>query len=92
MVCSLISITFDSSQLGKQLNQNIYKTLEDWSRDMLNFDLLVKGLEIVSLPYFVHGFSRKMFLMLSSINWPNFIGWLPLLLEILVNMCIAIVC
>ena len=32
-----------------------------------------------------------MFLMLSSINWPNFIAWLPLDLEILKNMSIAIV-
>ena len=30
--------------------------------------------------------------MLYSINWPNFIVWLPLLLEILGIMCIAIVC
>ena len=28
--------------------------------------------------------------MLYSINWPNFFVWLPLLLEILGNMCIAI--
>ena len=27
-----------------------------------------------------------------SINWPSFIVWLPLLLEIFGNMCIAIVC
>ena len=33
-----------------------------------------------------------MFLKLYSINWPNFIARLPLLLEILVNICIAIVC
>ena len=33
-----------------------------------------------------------MFLMLYSINWPNLIAWLPLLLEILANMCIANVC
>ena len=26
-----------------------------------------------------------------SFNWPNFIVWLPLLLEILINICIAIV-
>ena len=31
------------------------------------------------------------FLMLCSINRPNFIVWLPLLFEILGNMCIAIV-
>ena len=30
--------------------------------------------------------------MLYSINWPNLIAWLSLLLEILVNVCIAIVC
>ena len=54
---------------------------------MLNFDFLEKGLAIVSVPYFVYDFSRKMFLMLY--NWPNIIAWLPLLLEILVNISIA---
>ena len=29
---------------------------------------------------------------LLSINWSNFIVWLPLLLEILSNVCVAIVC
>ena len=33
-----------------------------------------------------------MFLILHSINWPNFIAWLPLLLEILGNMYITTVC
>ena len=28
----------------------------DWSRDTLNFDVLKKGLGIVSLPHFVYGF------------------------------------
>ena len=59
---------------------------------MLNFVFLDKGLRIVSPAYFVYDFSTKMFLMLYSINWPNFIVWLPLLLEILGNMCITIVC
>ena len=58
---------------------------------MLNFDFLDEGLGIVSPAHFVYDFSTKMFLMLYSINWPNFIAWLPLLLEILGNMCIAIV-
>ena len=35
---------------------------------MLNIDLLEKDLGIVSVPHFVYGFSRKMFLMLYSIN------------------------
>ena len=36
-------------------------------------------------------FLDKGLLMLHSINRTNFIGWLALLLEILGNMCIAIV-
>ena len=51
-----------------------------------------RGLELVIQPYFPHNFWRKMFALLCSINWPNFTVWLPLLCEILGNMCIAIVC
>ena len=40
---------------------------------------------------FVYDFSRKTFLILYSINWPNFIVWLSLHLEILGNMCIKTV-
>ena len=35
---------------------------------------------------------EKIFLTLCSINWPNLIAWLPLILKILDNICIAIVC
>ena len=59
---------------------------------MVNFDFLDKGLGIVSPAHFAYDFSTKVFLMLNFINWPNFIAWLPLLLEIWGNMCIAIVC
>ena len=59
---------------------------------MLNSDFLDKGLRIVLPAYFVYDFSTKMFLMLFSINRLNFINWLPLLLEILGKICIAIVC
>ena len=45
-----------------------------------------------SLPTsFLHGFWRKIFLKLYFRNWTNFIGWLPLHLEILGNMCIVII-
>ena len=54
---------------------------------MLNFDFLDKG-----VAHFVYDVSRKLFLMLYSINLPNFIAWLPILLEILGSMCLAIVC
>ena len=57
---------------------------------MLDFDFLKKGLGIVSSPHFVYDLSRKMFLKLYSINWPNFIAWLSLIPEILVNMRITI--
>ena len=59
---------------------------------MINFDFLDKGLGIASPPHFVYDFSTKMLLIVHSINSPNFIAWLPLLLEIFSNMCIAIVC
>ena len=39
---------------------------------MLNLDFLAKG--IVSPPYSVYEFSKKMLLMLYSINQPNFIA------------------
>ena len=38
------------------------------------------------IPHFVYDFSGEMFLMLYSINGPNFIVQFPLLLEILSNM------
>ena len=91
MTCNLVSIYFDSSQLGIQ-KKKLYKTLGYWSRDMLDFNFSEKGLRLVSPPHFVDDFPRKMLLVLHSINWPNFIVWLPLLLEILGNMCITIVC
>ena len=44
-----------------------------------------------SLPtYFLHNFWRKTFLLLYFINWPNSTVWLPLLWEILDNMCISL--
>ena len=68
-----------------------YKTLDHWFRDMVNFSFPEKGLGLV-LPNFVYDFSTKMFLMLYSFTRPNFIAWLPLLLERLDNICITIVC
>ena len=44
---------------------------------MLKFDFLVKDLGIISLAYFVYDFTTKMFLMLYSINGPDFIVQFP---------------
>ena len=55
MVYSLVSITFDCPELGKQLKPNM-KALEVWSRYIFNLDFLEKGLGIVSLPHFLYDF------------------------------------
>ena len=49
-----------------------------------------RGLELASLLHFMHDFWRKSFLLLYFIIWPNFNVWLPLIREILGNMCIVI--
>ena len=77
MKCNLVSIYFDSYDLGT-------------SKEMLNFRFSGKGQEIFSTLHFVYDFSRKMFFMLFSIIWANIIVWLPLLLKILGNMLISI--
>ena len=89
MACSLVSIYYYNLAYNRN---KLYKTLGYWFRDMLNFNFSEKSLGLVSPPHFVYDFSRKLFLMLHSINWPNFIFWLPLLLEILDNMFITIIC
>ena len=74
-------------------NKNkMYKNSYCWSRYMLNFDSLEKGLGLISPQHFGYDFSRKMFFMSYSINLPNFIIWLSLLLDISGNMCIVIIC
>ena len=40
---------------------------------MLNFDFVEKGLGKASPPDFVYDFLTNIFLILYSINWPNFI-------------------
>ena len=48
--------------LNRAYNKKNYKTLDYWSKDLLNFAFLQKGLAIVSPSHFVYDFSRKMFL------------------------------
>ena len=103
-VCSICQLEYGSWKAnGLQLSFNIFgspstwhttktnKTLDYWSKDMLNFDFLEKVLGTISLPHFVYDFSRKMFLRLGYINWPNLIAWFSLLFEISVKMSIATV-
>ena len=58
---------------------------------ILRFFLKKKtALDLVTLSHFPRNYRRKIFLLLCSINWPNFIVLLPLLCEILGNICIGI--
>ena len=52
--------------LNVRFNKN--KTLGYLFRDMLIFNFPEKGLGLVSPPYFVYDFSRKIFLKLYFIN------------------------
>ena len=54
-----------------------------------NVDFLKKGLRIISPPHSVYDLSRKMFLILYSINWRKFIVWFSLFREVLGNMCVV---
>ena len=85
-------LQYISIALNLGYNKNkLYKTLDYWSRDILNFNFPETCPGLVSPPHSVYDFWRKMFL-LYSINWPIFIVWLPLFFEILGNMSITIVC
>ena len=67
MVCTA-SFYYISINLKVAYNKKLYKTLDSWSRDILNFDFLKKGLRIVSPPHFAYDFSTEVFAMLYSIN------------------------
>ena len=83
-------LSYISIVLNLACNKNkLYKTLNCWFENALTFGFSEKGLELVSPPNFANDFWIK---ILDSNKWPPFIVWLLLLLEILGNMCIAIVC
>ena len=72
---------YEMKASGLELNFNIFQKpstchtiktisikLDYWSRDVLNFNFSEEGLGLVSPPYFVYDFSRKMFLMLMPVS------------------------
>ena len=92
---------WDKNKRSRYLSFNIFWFPSTWhtiktncikSGDKLNFDFLEKCLVIVFRPHCVYDFTRKIFLMLYLIIWPNVIVWLHLRPEIWGNICIAIVC
>ena len=75
MVSTLVSMYFIGPQLVHIVTNSIKVQTAD--PDMLNFNFWEKSLDLVSPPQFVYDFSRKIFLMLCFVNWPNFIVCLP---------------
>ena len=91
--CSAAQVQYISIVHNLLYNENkLCKSLDYWPRDIANFSFLGKDLGIFFRPHFVYEFLKKLFLKLCFNNWPNLIAWLLLLLDILINMCIAIVC
>ena len=75
--------------LNLAYNKNkLYKTLDYWSGDTLNFDFLEKGLEKVSLLHFPPVLCMIYTILTEQISLPDCLY----LFEILFNMCITIVC
>ena len=93
IVQNFIKSVFIVCQVGGHLD--IIETKLQTSCFHLIYSFFMKqerGLGLVSLCHFLHDLWGKIFLLLHSINWPNFNVWLPLLREILCNMCIVIAC
>ena len=61
-VCSLVSMYFNSPQLGK-----LYKTLDYWSRDMVNFNFPEKYLGLVPPSEFVHEKCFSCYILLTEL-------------------------
>ena len=92
MVSTLLLIYFGKPRLEHTIKTN-FITFQTDDLEVCSILIFYKSLGLASLPRFGCDFLRKIFLMLYSINWPSFTVWLPLLLlEILGNMCIAIIC
>ena len=91
VISTLVLIYFGRPPF-EHIKNKLYNILDCWFRDMLNFDFLEKDLGLVSQSLFLYDFSRKIYFMLYSINWLNFIVWSSLFLWILSNMCIVINC
>ena len=63
-VCFYCMLSSGSSKPSKYIETKLFPHI--------NFFKKQKGLELVSLPYFLHDFLRKIFLLLYSIIWTKF--------------------
>ena len=91
MVRTSFNLLWQSSPWTYNKN-TLYENSDCWSRDTLNFHFLKKESETSISTTFFAWFFKQLFLVLYSINWPDFIVWLLLLFDITCNMFIVIVC
>ena len=87
MFSTVVSIYFVSPQLGHAIKANFRVSIQRYAQ----FWFFRKGLGLAPPPHFVFNYSRKLFLMLYSINWANFSVRWPLHLEILGNISMVFV-
>ena len=89
MVSNLVLIYFGRPRLGHTIKTNLI-TFQILDPEICSILRSYKRVwDQLLHQFFLYSFSRKVFLILYSINWPNFISWLPLLLEILDSICIV---
>ena len=95
---SAAKFRYISIALNLQYNESkLYKTLDYWSRDMLNFNFSEKGLGLVSPPHFVNDFWKKCFscylLLIYQISLSDCLYfwryWTICALKLFVNQAVA---
>ena len=79
------SVCYGGPLLGRTIKRNWigFQSVDPEIYSILTF--YTQGLGLASPHYFVYDFGRIIFLMLYFFKWPNFIVYLPLLLEMLGN-------
>ena len=91
MASTLVLIYFGRPLLGHAIKTNFIEfQIVDPEQYWILF--FIRGSGTTFSTTFCARFFKKLLSMLYYINWPNFIVWLPFLLEILDNICIVIIC
>ena len=90
MFRTLVLIYFDRPPFGHTIKRN-FITIQTVDLEIGSILISYKG-SGPTFYIFVHNFSKKIFLILYSINRPSIIVWLPVLLKILDNICIVTIC
>ena len=92
MASTLVPRYFGRPRLDHTIKVN-FVTFQTVDQKTCSISMFYKKIWDLILQYILRMiFLRKIFLMLYSINWPHFTVWLPLLLDRLGNMSIAIIC